>query len=331
MRIATERTVVVSLTLFCLSITSVGCDNLGGIALESALEQTSDVSLPDSAFANLKAEQATCPRQIDEHTVLTDVSLQGINRVRYTYVVSESGRPEVNMIHTGKIRTETLERARSSHLGPSIAKQQLAVDHFFEDSDGKCLLWLEMSGKDYEQLDFVDPNTIQANTVSFRPQPSEEDRERMLAQLAEEQAKCPRQINSHTSLKSITLKGDNRLKYLYVVTKDGLKDVNMDTEAEVRQQILDRSSSTPLGESIVNLDMGVEHFFQSMDGQCMLWIHMTRSDYAGDSSSPETTADPDSELSLTPPEQLESYIPEVKSPFGGPAKSSEVQSNPFVK
>ncbi|MEM8666153.1 MAG: hypothetical protein AAGG48_01465 [Planctomycetota bacterium] len=332
--------VITPLLLIIVASLFVGCDKLTGTALETALEQGADDAVPGSLFARLKAEKATCPKQINEHTVLKDVSLQGVDRIRYTYEVSESGRPEVNMLHTGKIRKEALKRAESSHLGPAIAEKGFGVDHFFEDADGKCLLWVEMTGKEYANLDFVDPNSVTITNVSFSSQPTEADREAMLAQLKQEQAKCPVQLNSHTSLKSITLKGKNRIKYSYVVTKDGLQDINMDMEEQVKEAVLERTKSTPLGESVVKLDMGVEHFYQDTDGKCMLWLQLTKRDFVGSDATPLESSlknsgengPSDPEVPEAAPTQLDAYIPDKATPaFGNPITPPGVQNNPYVK
>jgi len=329
------------LALTCLI--STGCDHIAGKAMETALENGGDEADPNSIFAKLKAEKALCPRPINEHTTLTDVSLRGLDRIRYTYSVTESGRPEVNMLHQGKIQAEVLQRAKASHLGPLIVEKQIGVDHFFEDADGKCLLWLEMRPQEYEGVEFVDPASAEAPKVTLVKHNTQALRDEMLVHLEEEQARCPRQINSHTSLKSIKLKGTNRVKYLYVVTDDGLPHVNMDVEEEVRQQVLDRTKSTPLGESIVRLDMGVEHFFQSTDGKCMLWLQMTKKDFIeGPAVTPPAETENETETSepepvepaadVTAPAKLDAYIPEVPMPgFSNPLAPAGVQTNPYVK
>jgi hypothetical protein len=263
------------------------------------------------------------------------------------------------MLYQGKIHTEVLDRAKASHLGPAIANTNLGIDHFFEDADGKCLLWMEMTSKDYQGLDFVDPVPASAANVSLVKHTSEADRSQMLAHLEEEQANCPRQINSHTSLKSVKLKGANRIKYLYVVTKDGLPHVNMDMEQEVRQEVIDRTKSTPLGASIIQLDMGVEHFFQSTDGKCMLWLQLTKKDFeqgptdspepieeappeATQEATPEPTqeatpeptrdATPEPEAEVAPATQIEAYLPDKTLPtLGSPITPAGVQRNPYVK
>lgn len=331
-------------TLAFACLISTGCDDMAGKAMETALEHGGDEADPNSVFAKLKAEKANCPQPVNEHTTLTDVSLRGLDRIRYTYVVSESGRPEVNMLNQGKIQAEVLERARFSHLAPIILEKGFGVDHFFEDADGKCLLWMEMTSREYEGVEFADPNTAAAPSVTLVRRTTQADRDEMLVHLEEEQANCPRQINDYTTLKSIKLKGTNRVKYLYVVTEDGLPHVNMDVEEEVKQQVLDRTKSTPLGDSIVRLDMGVEHFFQDTDGRCMLWLQMTKNDFVGGpkletqaTEAEETTEieqpepEPQAEVEVAAPTKIESYIPEKAFPGFDNPLAPGVQTNPYVK
>ncbi len=325
--------------LACLGMT--GCEQLLGKALETALEQSDEALQPNAFYAKLKAEQESCPQAIYEHTVLQDVSLQGLDRVRYTYVVSESGRPEVNMLYQGTIRNDVLKRAQSSELGPLIAENELKVDHFFQDADGQCLIWIELTSQDYRGLEFANPAPADQPSVSLvnhttsGVEPTEADRSELLKRIEDAQAQCPLKINDHTTLTSVSLKGSQRIKYHYVVTEDGLPEVNMDVEEIVKRQVIERARSTPLGDSIVALDMGVEHFFQSVDGKCMLWLQLTKKDFAeqeppaieADSAPPEAN-----EPTTSEPARLDAYIPDASfRSFGSPIVPAGVQTNPYVK
>jgi hypothetical protein len=268
--------------------------------------------------------------------------MKGVDRIRYLYEVSESGRPEVNMTTQGTIRSEVIERTKTSYLGPSIVKLDLGVDHFFQDTDGKCLLWLEMSKRDFEGLEFENPRKAKdaMNVTLVKASSPAEDaaaRKAMVEQINAEQAQCPRKINDYTTLKKVFLKGNNRIKYLYLVTDEGLPHVNMDMEDEVSRQVIERTKDTPLGKSIVKLDLGVEHFFQDTQGRCMLWLQMTKKDFLGEQAAPEpeevAEAEPEpEEEGPSAVTRLKSLLPEkFRDTVRSQVNPAGVQDNPYVK
>jgi hypothetical protein len=306
--------------LILLSLVSVGCEEQLGEANQYLLNAVGG-SNPDSFAAKLAAEQAQCPRKLNEHTTLQSVSLMSLEKVKYHYLVTESGRPEMGIGEAGPRKT-IMKQARSSHLGPVIVHMGLDVDHQFQDADGKCLLYLEMTKQDYEHLEFEEPQAVASASQPDTSPNDEADRNEMLAILKSEQAKCPRKIDEYTTLTEIEHKGINRIKYHYVVSDAGLPVLFEDTEAEVHADVAEWMKSSPLAPSITKLDMGHEHFYKTTEGKCALWLHMTKKDIQpsqGAESQPEAIAKAESTATVERKASLESESI-VKTPKKGQAE-----------
>lgn len=255
---------------------------------------------PDSIVGKLKAEKALCPRRIDENTVLKSVSMRTLNHVKYLYEVTESGRPElVDMTGPKKKRAEVIQWMKKSHLGPMIVSKELNVDHVFNDTDGKCMLWLQLEKMHFEDVEFEEPLTLDEITRPETSPDEEADREAMLAILKSEQEKCPLAINDHVTLNQIEQLGKNRIKYHYTV--DDVKHVSMNNQEEVEAEVIARMNASPLAPFIEKLDMQMQHFYKTPQGACTLWLNMTRSDLHPDETGEISETDDTEEADQTTP------------------------------
>ena len=111
------------LSLLALCTLSVGCDQMAGAAMEMAIENTTpEQARRDSLMAKLKTERAELPKKINDHTTLRKIKMRGLNRIRYTYLVSESGRPTVNMNFTPERKKECVDRMVESRMAVAMEK-----------------------------------------------------------------------------------------------------------------------------------------------------------------------------------------------------------------
>jgi hypothetical protein len=264
---------------------------------------------PDSIAGKLKAEQALCPRRIDENTVLKSVSLWKLNHVKYLYEVNESGRPElVDMLGPKKKRAEVIDWTKKSHLGPMVVSKGLHLDHVFNDTDGKCMLWLRLEKMHFEDIEFEEPLTPDQVMRPEESPTAEDDRESMLATLISEQEKCPLEINEHVTLKQIEHLGKDRIKYHYTVSS--AKHVSMNNQEEVEAEVIARMNASPLAPSIKKLDMQMQHFYKTPEGACTLWLNMTKKDL-------QTTEEKESEAEGSQESDIEDDAEAVADPEAG--------------
>lgn len=301
---------------------------------------------PESVAGRLRAEQALCPRRIDENTILKSVTLWKVNCVKYLYEVNESGRPRlVNWGNKGDVRAEIVERMKTSHLGPCVVNNGLNMNHVFEDTDGMSLLGVQLEEMHFRGVEFGEPLT--AEEIE-RPEPSpteEADREEFAKLLKAEQDKCPQKITEHVTLEEVERLGKNRIKFHYRVPH--AKYVSMNNQDEVEARIIKRMNASPLAPLIKKLDVQMVHFYREKKNNCTLWLNMTRHDVFPEYADPAEPSEQDEALAEAERKAAEeaalaaarkakynndSWLPQEFKPSGRTLKNpAGIQTNPYVK
>lgn len=78
---------------------------------------------------------------------------------------------------------------------------------------------------------------------------------------------CPVQVNDYTTLEWVKMKGLNRVEYRYTVSESGRSIVNLNNWLQMDAEVIQRTAESPLAESVVALDLGVDHIFKDTDGK----------------------------------------------------------------
>ncbi|NND96077.1 MAG: hypothetical protein HKN47_01970 [Pirellulaceae bacterium] len=89
---------------------------------------------------------------------------------------------------------------------------------------------------------------------------------------------CPKEINEYTTLKWVKLKGLNRVEFRYEISESGRADVNMNHRFALDREYAKRTLECPIAESVVKLDLGVDHVFRDTDNKQLYSTTFTRKD-----------------------------------------------------
>jgi hypothetical protein len=89
---------------------------------------------------------------------------------------------------------------------------------------------------------------------------------------------CPIQINDYTTLEEVKMKGINRVEFRYLVSESGREIVHMHNWMNLDPEILKRTAESPLADSVMALDIGIEHVFKDSDNIQMYSKRINKSD-----------------------------------------------------
>lgn len=87
---------------------------------------------------------------------------------------------------------------------------------------------------------------------------------------------CPMEVNDYTTLEWVKMKGINRIEFRYRVSESGRGIVNMNNWINLDPEIIQRTADSPIGASVVALDLGVDHIFKDTDGKQMYSKSVTK-------------------------------------------------------
>lgn len=96
--------------------------------------------------------------------------------------------------------------------------------------------------------------------------------------LAEIKAAGPEKLNEHTTLHWVKKKGTTRIEFRYRVAESGRESVNAERRLEIRAEILERMKSSKLTESILELNLSVDHVFRDSDNKSLFSTTVTPQD-----------------------------------------------------
>ena len=83
------------------------------------------------------------------------------------------------------------------------------------------------------------------------------------------QDECPKKINEYTTLQYVKLKGLNRIEFRYLVSESGRRYVNLNNRWELYDQIDQRTLESPICDSVISMDLSVDHIFRDSDDKQM--------------------------------------------------------------
>jgi hypothetical protein len=89
---------------------------------------------------------------------------------------------------------------------------------------------------------------------------------------------CPIQINDYTTLEEVKMKGINRVEFRYLVSESGREIVHMNNWMNLDPEILKRTAEGPLADSVMALDIGIEHVFKDSDNIQMYSKRINKAD-----------------------------------------------------
>ena len=137
--------------LFC----ATGCEQMleETVAhIKVSAEDETQTELREQVTAYVDELAGKCPIKINDYTTLAYIKFIGVNRIKYHFVVSESGREDIHMFNSNEIRSEKIEQIIDTPLAVGIVDLDLGVDHIYKDTDGLQLLSYQITKNELGEI-----------------------------------------------------------------------------------------------------------------------------------------------------------------------------------